>query len=430
MKRGRGEKGKRRLRAETPQNRNAAKTKRQNYKIKTFKMTIKNLSVTFLLILLAGCSSGKSQKNKAEEQKWSVRMANTVMTQADSLIRYVSGKPKWAYDVAFLGMAIDRLGNEDPKYSKYMEDWVNYFVHDDGSVTDYRLEEYNLDRIFPGRNVLTVYQRDSRQKCKIALDNFIKQLETHPKTNSGGYWHKKIYPWQMWLDGIFMGSTFMAAYAREFNQPEWFDAATRQTIMIYEKTLDPGTGLLMHAWDESREQKWCDPLTGKSLYPWSRATGWYLMAIMDILDCLPADHPDRNGLISMLQKTSDALLKVRDPDSGIWFQVLNHGGREGNYLEGSGSAMFTYVFAKGARLGYLDQKYREIAESAFDGILKELITVDEKGFVTMHNICGGCGLGGNPYRDGSYEYYINEKRFDNDTKGVAPFILAALELDR
>ncbi len=430
MKRGRGEKGKRRLRAETPQNRNAAKTKRQNYKIKTFKMTIKNLSVTFLLILLAGCSSGKSQKNKAEEQKWSVRMANTVMTQADSLIRYVSGKPKWAYDVAFLGMAIDRLGNEDPKYSKYMEDWVNYFVHDDGSVTDYRLEEYNLDRIFPGRNVLTVYQRDSRQKCKIALDNFIKQLETHPKTNSGGYWHKKIYPWQMWLDGIFMGSTFMAAYAREFNQPEWFDAATRQTIMIYEKTLDPGTGLLMHAWDESREQKWCDPLTGKSLYPWSRATGWYLMAIMDILDCLPADHPDRNGLISILQKTSDALLKVRDPDSGIWFQVLNHGGREGNYLEGSGSAMFTYVFAKGARLGYLDQKYREIAESAFDGILKELITVDEKGFVTMHNICGGCGLGGNPYRDGSYEYYINEKRFDNDTKGVAPFILAALELDR
>jgi len=430
VKRGRGEKGKRRLRAETPQNRNAAKTKRQNYKIKTFKMTIKNLSVTFLLILLAGCSSGKSQKNKAEEQKWSVRMANTVMTQADSLIRYVSGKPKWAYDVAFLGMAIDRLGNEDPKYSKYMEDWVNYFVHDDGSVTDYRLEEYNLDRIFPGRNVLTVYQRDSRQKCKIALDNFIKQLETHPKTNSGGYWHKKIYPWQMWLDGIFMGSTFMAAYAREFNQPEWFDAATRQTIMIYEKTLDPGTGLLMHAWDESREQKWCDPLTGKSLYPWSRATGWYLMAIMDILDCLPADHPDRNGLISMLQKTSDALLKVRDPDSGIWFQVLNHGGREGNYLEGSGSAMFTYVFAKGARLGYLDQKYREIAESAFDGILKELITVDEKGFVTMHNICGGCGLGGNPYRDGSYEYYINEKRFDNDTKGVAPFILAALELDR
>jgi len=430
VKRGRGEKGKRRLRAETPQNRNAAKTKRQNYKIKTFKMTIKNLSVTFLLILLAGCSSGKSQKNKAEEQKWSVRMAHTVMTQADSLIRYVSGKPKWAYDVAFLGMAIDRLGNEDPKYSKYMEDWVNYFVHDDGSVTDYRLEEYNLDRIFPGRNVLTVYQRDSRQKCKIALDNFIKQLETHPKTNSGGYWHKKIYPWQMWLDGIFMGSTFMAAYAREFNQPEWFDAATRQTIMIYEKTLDPGTGLLMHAWDESREQKWCDPLTGKSLYPWSRATGWYLMAIMDILDCLPADHPDRNGLISILQKTSDALLKVRDPDSGIWFQVLNHGGREGNYLEGSGSAMFTYVFAKGARLGYLDQKYREIAESAFDGILKELITVDEKGFVTMHNICGGCGLGGNPYRDGSYEYYINEKRFDNDTKGVAPFILAALELDR
>ncbi len=386
--------------------------------------------VSVVLIVISGCNSGRNQNNKDEQEKWSVKMANTVMTQADSLIRYVSGKPKWAYDVAFLGMAIDRLGDIDPKYSKYMEDWVNYFVHDDGSVTDYRLEEYNLDRIFPGRNVLTVYKRNPQPGHKIALDNFIKQLETHPKTNSGGYWHKKIYPWQMWLDGIFMGSTYMVKYAKEFNKPEWFDVATGQTIMIYGKTLDPDTGLLMHAWDESREQLWCDPQTGRSLYPWSRATGWYLMAILDILDCLPADHPDRNELITILQKTSDALLKVRDPESGIWYQVLNHGGREGNYLEGSGSAMFTYVFAKGARLGYLDQKYRTIAESAFDGILEELITVDEKGLVTMRNICGGCGLGGNPYRDGSYEYYVNEKRFDNDTKGVAPFILAALELDR
>jgi unsaturated rhamnogalacturonyl hydrolase len=391
---------------------------------------MKNILVSALLILITACSSGNSQKKVTDQPKWSVRMANTVMIRADSLIRFVNGKPKWAYDVAFLGMAIDRLGNVDPKYSKYMEDWVNYFVHPDGSVTDYRLSEYNLDRIFPGRNVITVYERHPDQKYKIALDNFIEQLKTHPKTNSGGYWHKKIYPWQMWLDGIFMGSTYMVQYAKEFYAPEWYNVATAQTKMIYEKTLDPFSGLLMHAWDESREQKWCDPATGKSRYPWSRATGWYTMAILDILEYLPADHPDRNDLITILQKTCDALLKVRDPESGIWFQVLNQGGREGNYLEGSGSAMFTYVFAKGAKLGYLDKKYRKIAESAFDGILKELVTVDENGLVTIRNICGGCGLGGNPYRDGSYEYYVNEKRFDNDTKGVAPFILAAIELDR
>ncbi len=381
-----------------------------------------------LIILFSGC--GTKGSDRKDQQKWSVRMAKTVIVRSDSLIHYVDGRPKWAYDIAFLGMALDKMGNIDPVYSKYMEDWVRYFVQPDGSVIDYRLEEYNLDRIYPGRNVLTVYRRDSDPRYKIALDNFIEQLKTHPKTNAGGYWHKKIYPWQMWLDGIYMASTYMVQYAKEFNAPEWYDVAAFQVKVIYEKTLDPSTGLLVHAWDESRQQKWCNPETGQSQYPWSRATGWYLMAIVDILDYLPADHPDRDDLITILQKTCDALLKVHDPESGIWYQVLNQGGREGNYLEGSGSAMFTYVFARGAKQGYLDEKYHDIANTSFDGIIKELITIDDKGLLTMHNIVGGCGLGGNPYRDGSYEYYVNEKRVDNDTKGVAAFILAALELDR
>jgi len=385
----------------------------------------KALHIFLLITLLASGAESCGQK-----VKWSVRMANTVLASSDSLIHYVAGNPKWAYDMALLGLAIDRLGNVDPKYSKYLDDWVNYFVHPDGSVTDYAMKEYNLDRIFPGRDIITVYKRNPDPKYKIALDNFIEQLKTQPKTNSGGYWHKSIYANQMWLDGIFMASTYMAEYANAFNAPQWYDVATSQTKMIYEKTLDPSTDLLMHAWDESRTQKWCDPITGKSHYPWSRAMGWYTMAILDILDYLPQNHPDRKELIKILQSTCDALLKVRDKKSGIWYQVLNQGGREGNYLEGSGSAMYTYVFAKGARLGYLDKKYRKIARSSFNGILKELITVDNQGLVTMHNICGGCGLGGIPYRDGTYEYYVNEKRFDNDTKGVAPFILAAIELNR
>jgi unsaturated rhamnogalacturonyl hydrolase len=387
----------------------------------------------FLVLLLGVVScnfQAQDQKSSSGKGKWSARMANSVLSRSDSLIYYVDRSPKWAYDVAFLGMAVDRLGGIDPKYSKYMETWVNYFVKSDGSVIDYRMKEYNLDRIFPGRNVITVYKRNPEPKYRIALDNFIEQLKTHPKTNSGGYWHKNIYPWQMWLDGIFMASTYMAQYAKEFNAPQWFDVATTQTKMIYEKTLDPNSGLLLHAWDESRSQKWCDPMTGQSHYPWSRAMGWYILAIEDILEYLPENHPDRASLIAILQKTCDALVKVRDPKTGIWFQVLNQGGKEGNYLEGSGSAMYAYAFARGAHKGYLDKKYLVIANSAFDGILKELITVDNKGLLTMHNICGGCGLGGNPYRDGSYEYYVNEKRIDNDTKGVAPFIMAAIELDR
>lgn len=386
--------------------------------------------IVFLISGVVSTSTADQSDKKARGQKWSEKMANTVMSHSDKLIYYVDHNPKWAYDVALLGMAIDRLGKKDKKYSKYMEDWVNYFVMPDGSVKDYDPKEYNLDRIFPGRNVITVYERNPDKKYKIALDSFIGQLTTHPKTNLGGYWHKNIYPWQMWLDGIFMGSTFMAQYAREFNAPEWFDTACSQTIMIYGKTLDTESGLLMHAWDESHTQKWCDKATGKSHYPWSRAMGWYVLAIEDILEYLPENHRDRQELINILQKTCEALLKVRDKDTGLWFQVLNQGDREGNYLEGSGSAMYAYAFARGAHKGYLDKKYLSIANSVFDGIIKELITVDDKGMLTMHNICGGCGLGGNPYRDGSYDYYVNEKRVDNDPKGVAPFIMAALELDR
>jgi unsaturated rhamnogalacturonyl hydrolase len=384
-----------------------------------------------ILLILVTCSTQiQCQKNRQKETKWSIRMANTILSRSDSLVYLVDRTPKWAYDVAFLGMAVDRLGNADIKYSKYMEDWVNYFIKPDGSVLDYRLKEYNLDRIFPGRDIITLYRRNPDPMYKIALDNFIEQLKTQPKTKSGGYWHKEIYPWQMWLDGIFMASTFMAQYAKEFNAPEWFDEACKQTKMIYDKTLDPESGLLMHAWDESRTQKWCDPATGKSHYPWSRAMGWYVMAIEDILVYLPANHPDRETLITILQKTCDALLKVRDPETGLWFQVLNKGGMAGNYLEGSGTAMYAYAFARGTHNNWLDKKFLNIANSVFDGIIRELITTDDKGSLTMHNICGGCGLGGNPYRDGTYEYYIKEKRIDNDPKGVAPFILAAIELDR
>jgi len=174
----------------------------------------KKIIFVFLLITAACNFQGQTLKNRQPDPKWSIRMANTILATSDSLIYYVDRNPKWAYDVAFLGMAIDRLGVTDTKYSKYMADWVNHFVKSDGSVIDYRLKEYNLDRIFPGRNVITIYKRNPDPMYKVALDNFIEQLKTQPKTNSGGYWHKNIYPWQMWLDGIFMASTYMAQYAK------------------------------------------------------------------------------------------------------------------------------------------------------------------------------------------------------------------------
>ncbi len=389
----------------------------------------KNLIILLTLAVFAGsCISPDKGKN---EDKWSTKMADAVMNRYDTL-GYYNGRTsfKWSYDVALLGMAIDKLGSVDSAYSNYMEDFMDYFIQEDGTILTYGKESYNIDNINPGKNLITLYKRYGDPKYLRAIDTLVDQMKHHPRTETDGFWHKKRYPWQMWLDGIYMGSAFLAQYAYEFEQPEWFDVVTHQIILIAEKTVDPETGLLYHAWDESREQKWSNPETGQSPHFWSRATGWYVMAIVDVLEYLPEDHPDRNSVIEILNNTCEAVLKVRDEESGVWYQLLAHGGREGNYLEGSGTAMFTYAFARGAKEGYLDAKYMDIANEAFDDLLAQFIIQDEDGMISMTDICGGCGLGGNPYRDGSYEYYITERIVKNDSKGVGPFILAALELDR
>jgi unsaturated rhamnogalacturonyl hydrolase len=227
-----------------------------------------------------------------------------------------------------------------------------------------------------------------------------------------------------------MGAPFYAEYARMFNEPNAFDDITSQFLFIDKHTRDSSTGLLFHAWDESKQQKWANPETGVSPCFWGRAMGWYMWAIVDVLDYLPLDHPKRAELIEILQRESAALLKYREPHSGLWYQVLDQGNRAGNYLESSASCMFVYAFAKGANKGYLDISYGTVAQKSFKGILDSMLTVDEKGLIFLHHTCQGAGLGGIPYRDGSYEYYIHEKQRTNDFKAIGPFILAALELEK
>jgi unsaturated rhamnogalacturonyl hydrolase len=393
------------------------------------------LSVILIFPFLTGCScvekkAKQDSLSKGNSALWSVRMANSVMANYDSLVFYNNSSPRWTYDLAFLGQAIDKLGGFDTTYSQYAKAYIDYFVSEDGTVKGYKYSDFNLDNINPAKYLMTLYKRTGEEKYRIAIDQFYNQLKEQPRTKEGGFWHKKIYPWQMWLDGIYMASPFIAQYAREFNKPELFDLAAFQVKLIYKKTLDPSTGLLYHAWDESREQQWCNKGTGQSKNFWSRAVGWYLMAIIDILDYLPESHPDRTELIRILNNVCSALEKVRDQKTGLWYQVLDQGGREGNYIEGSGSAMYIYVFAKGAKKGYLPHKFLAIAENSFDSFVEVLIMNDKDGLPVLTNICGGCGLGGNPYREGDYNYYINEKKVDNDQKGVAPFILAAIELNK
>ena len=235
---------------------------------------------------------------------------------------------------------------------------------------------------------------------------------------------------QMWLDGLYMGEPFYAQYTATFEGGKSFDDIAKQFELIQLHATDPKTGLLYHAWDESKQMPWANKQTGNSPNFWSRALGWYVMALVDVLDYMPKEHPKQKELVKYLNNACAALAKFQDK-SGLWYQVTDKGSEKGNYLEASGSSMFAYAFAKGANKGYLPAKYKKLANKAFDGLTKVLIKkVDEDGGITLTNCCQVAGLGGTPYRDGSYEYYINERKKDNDPKATGPFILAALELNR
>ena len=234
----------------------------------------------------------------------------------------------------------------------------------------------------------------------------------------------------MWLDGLYMAEPFYVIYATDYNEPQDFDDIANQFIWMEKHARDSVTGLLYHGWDESKSQRWANPVTGCSSAFWGRAMGWYMMGLVDVLDYFPKNHPKRTELIAIFQRTANAILAYRDPKSNLWWQVVDKPGEEKNFLESSASAMFTYTFAKGANKGYLDKRFYRTAEESFQAILKHFVTIDEHGIISLHEICESVGLGGEPYRDGSYNYYVSVPRGVNDLRGYGPFLLAAIELER
>ena len=292
------------------------------------------------------------------------------------------------------------------------------------------MEKYSLDLINSGKILFEIYKKTGDERYKKAMDILHKQLETHPRTSDDGYWHKKSYPWQMWLDGVYMADPFSAQYGAVFNVPKSIDDAILQAELIQKHTLDSKTGLNFHGYDEKRAQFWANKETGRSSHIWGRAQGWYCMALVDILDYVPADHPKRKDLIKIVQKVFTAVLKAQERDSGVWWQVMDQPGRKGNYLESTCSTMFVYSFAKAYRKGYVGKKFLKSARIGFDGILKQFIKDNTDGTISITRCCSVAGLGGkNPKdRDGSFEYYISEHIGYNDAKAVGPFIMAGIEL--
>jgi len=318
----------------------------------------------------------------------------------------------------------------DRRYFEYVKAYYDHHVDSSGQIPEYRLSEYNIDRINPGKPLFRLYRETGDERYLKAIHLLRSQMKTHPRTSEGGFWHKAIYPHQMWLDGIYMASPFLAEYAATFNEPDLFDDVANQVLLMEKRARDPKTGLLHHGWDESRSQRWADPETGLSPHFWGRSMGWYAMALVDILDFFPAGHPKQPELLAVLNRLAEAVVSVQDGATGLWYQVMDMGGREGNYTESSASSMLVYALAKAAGKGYLPPSYMEAARRGYQGILDHFIEVDADGLVNIHRACAVAGLGGDPYRDGSYEYYIKERIRSNDPKAVGPFILASLQMEK
>ncbi|MFZ6031214.1 MAG: glycoside hydrolase family 88/105 protein [Chloroflexota bacterium] len=356
---------------------------------------------------------------------WAARLADSVIARRPLL------SVDWRYEtgVVLKGMELLWRKTGEVRYWQYVQANMDSFVQPDGSIRTYRVEEYNIDQINMGRMLFPLLDATGDARYRKAAFCVRDQLRSHPRTSEGGFWHKQIYPHQLWLDGVYMAGPFLAEFGVRFDEPQAFGEVADEILLVERHTRDEATGLLYHAWDESRQQPWCDPQTGRSPHFWGRAVGWYLIALVDVLDHFPAAHPRRADVLAVLQRLAPAVVRVQDQASGVWYQILDLPDRQKNYLEASASCMFAYGLAKAARLGYLGPEYRAAAEKAYAGIVKTFVSVDEEGHTNLNGICSVAGLGGTPYRDGSFEYYMSEKVVANDSKGVGAFLMAAVELE-
>jgi unsaturated rhamnogalacturonyl hydrolase len=341
--------------------------------------------------------------------------------------------PKWDYTQGLIALSMTSVSEAsgNVRFFEYAKAFADTFIDSEGEIMTYKVDDYNLDRLNGGKFLWKLYHRTQEEKYYKAIVRLREQLDTQPRTSEGGFWHKKIYPYQMWLDGLYMGEPFYAQCASELDTPSDFDDVTNQFTLVYHRTYDVRTGLNFHGWDESREQAWSDKETGCSSHVWGRAMGWYFMGLVDVLDYIPEDYSRREELLDLLKQVAEGVQKAQDSASGLWFQVMDEPLKEGNYLESTASSMFVYAFLKAVRLNYLPaDPYIAVAQKGYEGIIRDFIREESDGTISLTRCCAVAGLGGDPYRSGSFDYYVNEKIRDNDPKGVGPFILASLEQER
>lgn len=367
--------------------------------------------------------------------------ANTLQAQApgntlpDQMTETVAGiwndsTTRYTYDFGVVLEGIEGLWyrTANPKYYDYIQKSIDLMITEDGTIKGYKPDEYNIDNVKNGRSLLLLYKATGKAKYLKAATSLREQLRNQPRTSDGGFWHKKRYPWQMWLDGLYMGEPFYAEYAALLHEDTAFNDIAKQFILMERHARDPKTGLLYHGWDESKQQRWANKTNGLSPNVWGRAMGWYAMALVDVLEYFPAGHPKRDSLTAILNRLASAVKKYQDPNTGLWFDIVDKPAAKGNYTEASASCMFVNALAKGVRMGLLPEEYLPTAKKGYDGILKQFVEKDSNGRTSLKGTVSVSGLGGEPYRDGSYAYYMSEKVVSNDAKGVGAFLLASNEM--
>lgn len=340
------------------------------------------------------------------------------------------GKPSWNYMDGCMINAILELYHitDNRKYLDFADAFIDYFVKDDGSILSYNPEDYNIDNVNAGKTLFDLYRLTKKDKYRKAIDTVYSQLEKQPRTSTGNFWHKKIYPEQIWLDGLYMAQPFYMQYEITYNNCKNCMDSFNQFENVYKLMRDERNGLYYHAYDDSRKMFWCDKVTGLSDSFWLRALGWYAMALIDTIEIMPESLSEQKVRLQHIYKELiDSMLKYQDEETSMWYQVVNRGGIKPNYLETSGSAIFAYAIMKSVRLGILEDSYFTYGQRAFEGICKKYLS-EKNGQLQLDGICLVAGLGNVEMREGTFEYYMREPIVANEAKGVAPLILAYIEM--
>jgi unsaturated rhamnogalacturonyl hydrolase len=392
----------------------------------------KTAILLFLLFNVFASAQNQAETVIPYDLKWSERTALSILNKYPNAWQLDGNeKPKWDYKMGFVLLGFEKLYQKtnNKKYLNYIKEYVDGMIDSTGNIKKYDVKEYNIDCLNPGKLLFNLYDITKDSRYLKIIGQLRNQLESQPRTPSGGFWHKQIYPNQMWIDGLYMAEPFYAQFTVKYEKGKSLDDIAKQFELVQNHLVDQKTGLVYQAWDESKEIAWADKQTGTSPTIWGRGIGWYMVALVETLDYFPKSHPKHKVLVEYLNQIAKNVNQYKS-DTGLWYQVADKPELYGNYVEPSASGMIIYAFAKGANKGYLASSYKTTAKKSFDSFVKEFVKVDKKGEVNVLNVSSNVGLGGKPFRDGTNYYYLVSKTKENGAIGLGAFLLSAIELDK